>query len=99
METSMARSPHDGDRSPASLDRRGFKVLSLAGGSAIAVLLVVLGTPQRDGEAEPWIESAPAAVPAAAAAQAAAAQDAGVEWQQAEVWTEFGPAAVAAYER
>ena len=94
----MTRPRDDGDDTSAAYDRRGFKVLSVAGGIALAVLLVALGVP-RDAETEAWIDSAPAVVPAARAAEAVAALDEGVDWQRAEVWTEFGPAAVAAYER
>ena len=94
----MTRPREDGDDNSAAYDRRGFKVLSIAGGIALAVLLVALGTP-RDAETEPWTDSAPAVVPVTPTAEAVAALDAGVDWQHVEVWTEFGPAAVAAYER
>jgi hypothetical protein len=95
----MARSPKELQDNTAALDRRGFKVLSLAGGIAIAVMLVVLGTPEHDAETEPWIDRAAPVVPTSRAAQGVAAHDSSVDWQRAEVWTEFGPAAVAAYER
>jgi hypothetical protein len=81
------------------LDRRGFKLLGLAGGVVIGVLLGVLARPGPDTAAErEWIEdSAPRAVPAAP--RPSAALDEGVDWGRAEAWDEYGPAAVAAYER
>lgn len=86
-----------------NLDRRGFKLLGLAGGVAFGVLLVALTTPGPDTAAErEWIEdSAPRAMaaPSSAARQPTAALDEGVDWGRVGAWSEYGPAAVAAYER
>jgi hypothetical protein len=94
------------DRARAT-GRRGFSLLSLAAGVVLAMLLVALGTRDIGATAEPsGIDSPPAMLPGATepggatvAARHAARLDDGVDWQRVEVWTEFGPAAVAAYER
>jgi len=85
---------------------RGFKLLSLAAGAVLAMLLVALGTRDIDAATEaPWIDGPPALPPGAVepggalTERVAVRRDDGVDWQQVEVWSEFGPAAVAAYER
>jgi hypothetical protein len=103
-ETTMTRSFED-DHAP-DIGRRGFRLLSLAAGAALAMLLVALGTRDIGATAEPsWIESPPAMLPGTAEPGGAVAErqaqrlDEGVDWERVEVWTEFGPAAIAAYER
>lgn len=90
--------PHE-DHEARRADRRGIKVLSLAGGAALGVLVIALGGPDPDAATDPWIDTAPALVPAVAASESETRLDAGVNWERVEVWHEFGPAAVAAYER
>jgi hypothetical protein len=93
------------DHRPGASDRRGVKLLGLAVGAALGMSVVVLGMPEIDAmDAPSWSNGAPAlpqrAVdPPAMASEHVAARDSGVDWQRAEVWSEFGPAAVAAYER
>jgi hypothetical protein len=76
--------------------RRGIKLLGVAGGAALAVLLVALGTrPAEEGGSE-RVDTAPAAVMAPVAR--VAALDEGVDWRRvAHAEVEPG-ASVAAYE-
>ena len=79
----MTRDADEGDRTPAALDRRGFKVLSLAAGVALLVLVAALGSPERDVDTAPWSEPAPAVVPTAAGARAVAADADGLDVETA----------------
>jgi hypothetical protein len=94
----------DDHRASAS-DRRGVKLLGLSVGAVLGMSIVALGMPDIGAaDVPPWSDGAPALPqrgidPPATAAEHLAALDSGVDWQRAEVWTEFGPAAVAAYER
>jgi len=98
----MPRSFED-DHAPAR-GRRGFRVLSLGAGALLAMLLVGLATRDIGASAEPSRIDSPGILPGAAepvsavAERLAARLDDGVDWQRVEVWTDFGPAAVAAYE-
>jgi hypothetical protein len=85
---------------------RGFRLLSLAAGAVLAMALVALGTRDIDAATEPsWTDAPPATPPGtvepggAMTEQLAQRRDEGVDWTRVEVWSEFGPAAVAAYER
>ena len=98
-------SPFEDDHAPAH-GGRGFRVLGLGAGAVLVTMLVALATRDIDASAEPpRIDSLPAMLPGAAEPGSAVAErhaprlDDGVDWQQVEVWTEFGQAAVAAYER
>ncbi len=82
------------------LRRRGFRLLGVAGGAAVGVLLVALGTPGVELSDEGvWIDSAPASTHEPVAHPRLAALDSGVDWSRVESASDFGPAAVAAYER
>jgi hypothetical protein len=103
-ETTVTSSFED-DHAPAS-GRRGFRLLSVAAGAALAMLLVALGTRDiADATAKPlWIDSPPELLPGvvdpggAATERQALRLDEGIDWKQVEVWTEFGPAAGATHE-
>lgn len=92
------------DGRAAHIDRNGFKLLSIAGGAALGVVLVALGTQDPDAVAEQrLLDGTPPVVAATAAGHApsamqAAALDAGVDWGAVEVFGDHGPAAIAAYE-
>ena len=99
----MTRSFED-DHAPAG-GRRGFRLLSLAAGAVLAMALVALGTRDIDAATEPsWTDAPPAAPPVSVEPNGAVTEpmaqrrDDGVDWTRVEVWSEFGPAAVAAYE-
>jgi hypothetical protein len=84
-----------------ALRRRGTVLLGVAGGAALAVLLVAAGTPGTPGD-EPlpdpqWVDTAPAST--GAAAQRVAALDAGVDWSRVDSAPDEAGASVAAYER
>jgi hypothetical protein len=93
----------DNDRA-SNPDRRGVKLLGLAIGAALGMSVVVLGMPDIDAvDAPTWsdgVRALPqrAVDPSALVSEHVAARDSGVDWQRADVWSEFGPAAVAAYE-
>lgn len=81
--------------------RRGTVLLGVAGGAALAVLLVAVGTPDASSDEplpEPLrVDTAPAA--AATAAQRVATLDAAVDWSRVEPAREEAGASIAAYER
>jgi hypothetical protein len=84
-----------------ALRRRGTVLLGVAGGAALAVLLVAAGTSGTPGD-EPlpnprWVDTAPAST--GAAAQRVAALDAGVDWSRVASAPDEAGASVAAYER
>jgi hypothetical protein len=77
--------------------RRGTVLLGVAGGAALAVLLVAVGTPDASSD-EPLPE--PLRVDTApAAAQRVATLDAAVDWSRVEPAREEAGASIAAYER
>jgi hypothetical protein len=74
--------------------------LALGAGAAAAVLLVALSLPRGDRAAErSWVDTAPSNGPSGSASETVAALDAGVDWRRVDNAADFGPAAVAAYER
>lgn len=79
--------------------QRGVKLLGIAGGAALAVLLVALGTPgPQDAMGERLLlDTAPSSeVPAP---RQVAVLDAGVDWDRVERSPDVSPLSVAAYER
>jgi hypothetical protein len=84
--------------------RRGIRLLSLAAGAVLAMALVALGTRDIDAATEPTWTDAPPATPGSVEPAGAMTEpmaqrrDDGVDWTRVAVWSEFGPAAVAAYE-
>jgi hypothetical protein len=77
--------------------RRGFRLLGVAVGAAVAVLFVTVSTPPGEAQHEErlLIDSAPLAV----STQRVAALDDGVDWSGVETAGDPAPLAVAAYER
>lgn len=87
--------------SDRALRRRGTVLLGVAGGAALAALLVAVGAPGARGD-EPLpepvrVDTAPAS--SGAAAQRVAALDAGVDWSRVNSAPEEAGASVAAYDR
>jgi hypothetical protein len=79
------------------LGRRGTQLLGIAGGAALAVLLVALGTAPTDDAVTERVDTAPAH--AVERAPRLAALDTGVDWR-AVAGEELEPgASVAAYDR
>jgi hypothetical protein len=96
MTTPFAHSSAD-----RALRRRGTVLLGVAGGAALAVVLVAVGTPGTAGD-EPlperqWVDTAPPQT--GAGAQRVAALDAGVDWRRVDSAPEEAGASIAAYER
>jgi hypothetical protein len=94
--SSLAHSSAD-----VALRRRGTVLLGVAGGAALAVLLVAVATPGPTGD-EPLpapvrVDTAPAATDAAA--RRVAALDAGVDWSRVSSAPEEAGTSVAAYDR
>jgi hypothetical protein len=78
--------------------QRGVKLLSIAGGAALAVLLVALGTPgPQDAPRERLLLDTAPTTDVPAPRQVAA--DAGVDWDKVERSPDVSPLSVAAYER
>jgi hypothetical protein len=80
--------------------------LGLAAGAVLGMSIVALGAHDLDAAQSPAeAGDAPVVLPPHVTephgfmTEHLAARDSGVDWQRAEQWTEFGPAAVAAYER
>jgi hypothetical protein len=95
MTTSFEHSTAD-----RALRRRGTVLLGVAGGAAMAVLLVAVQTPGASDEPLPEpvrVDTAPA--PAGAPTQRVAALDSGVDWSRVGHTPEEPGASVAAYDR
>lgn len=77
--------------------RRGFRLLGVAVGAAVAVIFVAVSTPPGDEQHEErlYIDSAPLA----ATTQRVVVLDEGVDWSRVETAADPAPLAVAAYER
>lgn len=96
MTTDFAHSSAD-----RALRRRGTVLLGVAGGAALAVLLVAAGTPGTSGD-EPlperqWVDTAPPST--GGGAQRVAALDTGVDWRRVDSASAETGASIAAYER
>jgi hypothetical protein len=83
-----------------ALQRRGWRLLALATGAALAVAWVALSAPGplQAGSEHRWIvdDTPPAVLPQT---HRVAALDAGVDWERVERAPDPAPMAVAAYER
>jgi hypothetical protein len=83
-----------------TLQRRGWRLLTVAAGAALAVAWVALSTPgplqARGGHGEIVDDTPPATLPQA---HRVAALDAGVDWERVERAPDPASMAVAAYER
>jgi hypothetical protein len=92
------RSTHESQEERA-LKQRSVKLLSMAGGAVLAVVLVALSTPgAHDAPSERLLlDTAPATDPPAP--MRVAALDAGVDWDRVERAPDVSPLSVAAYER
>lgn len=81
------------------LQRRGFKLLGVAGGAAVGVLAVMLTAPGAFDGVPSIDDSVPAAAePATMTAARHGALDEGVDWQHVKAAEAIDGASVAAYE-